>query len=571
MNIKNKFNELFTKHYNIILLVFSGCMLLMLIIMSMYFAFSGRSIKKNELASLEQTITQAANNVDNIISSVKFTMEFMCTSDDVLEQLIYDNDGEYNDQLDNLQEAWDLAVVVANYRYIHDVKFYIDDRKAISRERMNYFGLSYAETQPWYKKLIEKPSGSLWISPYNDVDRLSDTDAAEQNVSEVFSYISTVKNYKESIMKPVAIIRLDCESRNIYKVLNSISLPGRLFLGICDENNKIIFSDNEALLGRNIEDGNNGTWNKKDLKISADIAASGWRLVAVMPKNTFFGAYMSSNVLTLLAASIVVFCVMLVILLYIMFSNNFIRRVSGMVSEFEIKGGRDDILDNRLERILNNYKEVLVQKYEGEILIKEAELKALQSQINPHFLYNTLDSVNWLIRKEDTVNAGKMLNDLAGYFRSSLSKNEDIVTIKSEMEIVGTYMRIQKYRFENKFIYESHFDDDVLKYKIPKLTIQPFLENALLHGIDSRSGKICKINVSAVEEDDHILICVSDNGKGMTQEQTDKLFEDGGGYGIYNVNRRLQLFSDNREGYGIEVRSQLGRYTTVLLKIIKKL
>lgn len=564
MKIKKNLYNFFTKHYNIIVLVFSGCMMLMLIMMGTYYAFYSKSVKKNELMSIEQTVEQVANNVDNTLSSVKFTMEFMSTNDMVLDQIIYNNDGGYEDQIEKLNEAWNMALTVENYRYIYGVKFYIDDRKAISKEHLNYFGWSNAESELWYAALMSKKSGVMWLPPYKDK-----TVSAENNTSEVFSYISTVKNYKDSITEPVAIIKLDCESREVYKIINDVSIAQSVFIGICDENNKIIFADNEDMIGKYTDRGFDIVWKGNNYKIYADIPTPGWKLVAVISENSLCGSYILPVVLILVIIGVVLFAIMLIILLYIVFSKNFIKRISGMVSEFETNGGGEEVLDNRLEEILNNYKDMIAQKYRNEILLKEAELKSLQAQINPHFLYNTLDSINWLVKQDDNKGAEKMLNDLAGYFRFSLSKSKDIVTIENEMDIADSYMRIQKHRFGNKFSYETHIDDAVLAYKIPKLTMQPFLENVLLHGINSETGKICNIIVSAIEEDDYIEICISDNGKGMTEDQIKKLFDDCGGYGVYNVNRRLRLFSDDCTVCGVEVRSVPNKYTTVILRIKK--
>lgn len=566
MRMKNRLYKFFAKHNNIIIFAFAACMLFMLIMMGIYYVVYSKNVKKNELKSVQQTIEQIANNIDKTLSSIKFTIEFVSTNDIVLEQIVYNDDGDYKSQLKDLNKAWSMIGSIENYQYVHSAEFYIDDRKAISKEHVNYFGWSDAENEWWYDSLMSQRTAVMWVPPYVEGP------ASGENAVEVFSCISTIKDYKKSIVEPVAIIKLDCESRELYKIIDNVSINNNVFIGICDNDNKVIFSGNKDKIGKNIDDEIAAMKSGTNYKICADIPITGWKMVTVISdKSSFYDMRVSPVALTAAIVGVIVFCVMLIILLYIVFSKNFIIRISGLVSEFEANEEREEVLDNRLEQILTDFKEMIARKYNDEILLKEAEFKSLQAQINPHFLYNTLDSIRWLVRQEDNRSAENMLNDLARYFRFSLSKSKDVVTIENEIDIANAYMRIQTHRFGNKFTYETYIDDAVLQYKIPKLTIQPFLENVLLHGMNDASGNMCNINVAAVEDDDYIEICISDNGKGMTDEQIKKLFGDCGGYGVYNVNRRLLLFSDNKEGCGIEVHSKPGRYTSVILKIKKVL
>ncbi|MBD5458592.1 MAG: sensor histidine kinase [Lachnospiraceae bacterium] len=182
------------------------------------------------------------------------------------------------------------------------------------------------------------------------------------------------------------------------------------------------------------------------------------------------------------------------------------------------------------------------------------ELKALQAQINPHFLYNTLDMVYWMDKMEGNDNSANLIADLADFFRLSLNKGEDITTVEREAEHVTKYLEIQKRRMDGKFDYQISLEQSLVKYSVPKLILQPFVENSLLHGFDGMTEK-GQIDIRIFKEEEDILIDITDNGCGMSIEKREEINSSrmqgdrNYGYAIENVKERIQLYAG--EAYGV--------------------
>lgn len=205
---------------------------------------------------------------------------------------------------------------------------------------------------------------------------------------------------------------------------------------------------------------------------------------------------------------------------------------------------------------------------------KDAELRLLQEQINPHFLYNTLDAIVWMTEAGEKQKAIQVIQELSSFFRISLSKGASEITIRSEREHVKNYLEIQRFRYQDILDYELDFDEEIMNYLIQKLTLQPIVENAIYHGIKNKRGG-GKIKVSGrLGDDGNIHFIIEDNGRGMNEEELMRLrglisgeivTEDKNGFGMANVEKRLEM--QYGEAYGITVESELDVGTKVYIKI----
>ena len=221
------------------------------------------------------------------------------------------------------------------------------------------------------------------------------------------------------------------------------------------------------------------------------------------------------------------------------------------------------------------------QNYEREILLKQANLATLQGQINPHFLYNTLECIRGMALLEDAEDVADIAWSLSNFFRYSISGNSDIVTLKDELENVRNYIKIQQYRFKDRFSLEIFNEPEVKDVILPKLTLQPVVENAILHGLsDVMSGGTVSVTARRIQS--NVQIMVSDNGCGMTPEQLEFMcskIRDGKpergegshhtGIGMQNVDKRLKLHFGQE--YGISIYSCEGLGTDVEILIPYKL
>ena len=216
-------------------------------------------------------------------------------------------------------------------------------------------------------------------------------------------------------------------------------------------------------------------------------------------------------------------------------------------------------LTESFNRMTEEYRQNLVRSVARQRELNETQLRMMQAQLNPHFLYNTLDIIVWMRENEQKAEAVKVVTALARFFRISLSKGKSIITVRDELEHVRNYLMIQQMRFKNKFTYTIESDDEVLELASLKLMLQPLVENAIYHGMEYMDGD-GEIFVRAWQEEKELYLEVRDNGLGMTEEQVESLFTDtahvaskrGSGIGVRNVNERIKLYFGAEYGLSIE-------------------
>ena len=204
--------------------------------------------------------------------------------------------------------------------------------------------------------------------------------------------------------------------------------------------------------------------------------------------------------------------------------------------------------------------------------MRKADLRLLQEQINPHFLYNTLDTIIWLVEADQPQQAVDMVVTLSDFFRLVLSKGKEHISIKEEEQHISSYLKIQEVRYHDILEYEINIDKVLYEYQILKMTLQPLVENALYHGIKYKRAK-GRIYISGEKENNMILLTVKDNGVGMEPEELEFLQkeirrpcqETEKGYGLANVNERLRIYYGPE--YGLNIMSEKGRGTEVTVTI----
>ena len=222
-------------------------------------------------------------------------------------------------------------------------------------------------------------------------------------------------------------------------------------------------------------------------------------------------------------------------------------------------------LDNGFDEMASRVNALMAKQIEDQKSLHRAELELLQAQINPHFLYNTLDSIVILAESQREEDVANMVTSLSSFFRISLSRGKDIIPLADERSHVTSYLQIQQIRYSDILKYEIDIPDELLDCRVPKLVLQPLVENALYHGIKNRRG-VGTIRITGEARGDDMVLKVIDNGAGMTPEQVQALqngiYEDRHtGLGLVNVHKRVRLYCG--EGYGLSFESQLGVGTTV--------
>lgn len=229
-------------------------------------------------------------------------------------------------------------------------------------------------------------------------------------------------------------------------------------------------------------------------------------------------------------------------------------------------------LDDGFNEMTSQINQLLEREKENQTALRRAEFELLQAQINPHFLYNTFDSIIWLAEMQKNKQVVQMTTALSKFFRYSLSNGADVISLGTEKQQVESYLEIQQVRYRDILEYEIDIPDTLLSYPIPKLTLQPLVENALYHGIKNKRGGGV-IAIVAYDCDTRIEIVVTDNGGGMSQEQLKQLragvYEGrSGSFGLKNVHQRLRLYCGEQAGLIFE--SEEGEGTTVTVCLPKQ-
>lgn len=231
-------------------------------------------------------------------------------------------------------------------------------------------------------------------------------------------------------------------------------------------------------------------------------------------------------------------------------------------------GAEVSVLNDSLNTMIDKINELLEQVKTEQGRLRKAEFELLQSQINPHFLYNTLDTIVWLAEAGEQKKVVDMVGSLSDFFRTSLNQGKDMVSVKEELQHSRSYLEIQQVRYQDILQYEIQVPEPLFCYLIPKITIQPLVENALYHGIKNKRG-IGKIIITGKREKDYFVLIVEDNGAGMSRERLEavrkgmnqKSQTEKDIYALYNVNERIRLNFGQK--YGLSIASVLGEGTTV--------
>ncbi|TCL65316.1 two-component system sensor histidine kinase YesM [Hydrogenispora ethanolica] len=236
------------------------------------------------------------------------------------------------------------------------------------------------------------------------------------------------------------------------------------------------------------------------------------------------------------------------------------------------RGDELGVLGNSFNSMVERIKDLLDKVIEKQRRVRNSEIKALKAQINPHFLYNTLDSVNWLAQLNHVTEISVIVTELGQLLRNSISNGNDFSTVAESLETIQSYLRIQKIRYSDKFTAAIEVDPAIQQCQIPKLILQPLVENAIIHGLESKVGQGV-LTVRGYQEGAELVFEISDNGVGISKKQLAALnreMENEGdqassSIGIPNVNRRIKLYYGNE--YGLTIRSRRGRGTQIILRL----
>lgn len=557
--IRKKFRDMKYRHKLTILLVISSLVPMTMLALYSHNSMS-RLVRHNEVEDTSSILEQTRESIDSQIEVYTGLINYLTYSPDIEEVIDEKNMDNYVAYAKYTQIVDPLLTVPKSYHdAINQIQIFADSIKV----RHEYTLVPMDEIgQEW------------WSSQLNDevqVQWLVNTEKPE---------IAAVRNIYDGRNR-TAVLCITLDYNKIFKPLKNI---------ISDESGTMVLDQSQNIVYRdeNIQDNDLADLRESDKileQISKEYVAvnstsqnTGWKFYLYKTKKS-----VEKSVYQMLLAEIplIAGCVLIIFILGMAFSRLFTRKIEMLTEnmdqvnhgsrEVTVTSDAEDevgVLIRSFRRMMGEIDRLISEVYENKIALKEFELKALTAQINPHFLYNSLSIINWMAIKSGQKEISKVTLDLSTFYRTALSKGEDMVTVENCIRNIEAYLSIQLVMHDNDFTVEWKIDPQVKAEKVPKLILQPVVENALEHGLDVKEEGDKILQLSFLDAEDVVLLRVEDNGMGMEQSVAESLVTyQAEGYGLKNVNDRICLLYG--EEYKIRITSSVGKGTVVEMRIPK--
>jgi len=312
--------------------------------------------------------------------------------------------------------------------------------------------------------------------------------------------------------------------------------------------------------------------------VSGSLGVRGWKVLLYRPDQ--MAAEAGKN-LIVFTAGIIVACILISMLASVIFSKLIVRDIEKLQQNMKsveegdmtirVKSDAADEIGDLIRgfgSMIEKINHLINEVYEGKLLQKQYEMRALQAQINPHFLYNSLSLINWKALEAGKEDISKLTLALSSFYRTSLNRGNNVLTIKQELENMNSYLEIQSCMHDDSFDVILDIQEEILSYQTLNLLLQPLVENAIEHGIDLLEDRKGLIRITGRMDEERIYLCVEDNGVGIDPELLASILEfRTRGYGVRNVNERIKLFYG--EEYKLRIESTVGEGTRSIITIPK--
>ncbi len=441
------------------------------------------------------------------------------------------------------------------------------------------------QNERWYREAAENPEEIQLISVVTGRNIVTNR---SYSIDDVFSLAKAVQDPETG--EVLGVILLDIRHDIIQSSINGVTIGEKGFVFVMDQEDNIVYTPVNGIVYRV-----NPKWVKAMEPMSVQIQGgsyqirselspyTGWRTVGVFSMDEVMS---SVNTIVYILFTCVIISLVLVVIVSFKFSRtltNPIFKLKRLMKQAESGDltvrfnfqHNDEIgeLGQSFNHMIARIDQLIQMVYVEQENKRTAEMKSLQEQIKPHFLYNTLDTISWMARDYDAEDIVRLVDALTNMFRIGLSHGKDIITVKEEITHVSNYLYIQKIRYKDKLNYVIHVDESLYAIEVPKLILQPLVENAIYHGVKAKRGG-GTITITGVPEGENLVFTVQDNGAGMPQEKVEELnrrmsersvLDEQKSFGLFYIRERIQLCYG--KGYGVHVESALGEGTRVTITL----
>lgn len=527
-----------------------------------------KSIEQNAVVSSEQAVVQASNTVKNYTENMEEIMG-------LIESSYRQEKQERENSLATLLKIRSDVVAVTSY----------DKEGAM----IDFWTGSFRMKEKILKNLSNTKTQ---MDREEQPDRLSISKPHVETLLEnYYPWVVSIRKELKTEEGKTHTVVMDIRFSQIANYVDEVGIGQHGYCYIMDTEGEIIYHPQQQLIYSGLKPEQTGivtgledgtVINKNVIYTVRSLDNCDWRIVGV--------SYIDELVTGRVQDTVRILTVLLLFVFLTAFFSSFLlshmvsRPIQGLakaMKDFETKAeefsyqpvhGSSEILalSDSFGHMVVQIQELMEKVRNEEITLRKTELKALQAQINPHFLYNTLDAIGWLCEEERNKDAVEMVNALARLFRISISKGHELIPIEKEVEHARSYLMIQNFRYKNQFVYSFDIEEECLSYLCNKITLQPIIENAIYHGIN-RMVDEGRIDIKIFREGEAIVFTVADNGVGMSREQCAGILKrepgDQTGIGIKNVNDRIKIYFG--EEYGITIDSEEDEGTVVSIRMPK--
>jgi two-component system sensor histidine kinase YesM len=526
------------------------------------------------LSEMSRNVSQLLKNTESVGTQVRFN--------NYVQSLLLNNSEGYENSSKTKQAISMMEKIIFSSDDMASIYVIPEDyRQNYYLDTVGFRNKKEMMDYPWYRDFDKKKNISFWVP-----ERINEKNAIIKEY--IITYVAPVlyvSNYE--VMGHVAV---SLKEEALHKILYNNNMEKNEKITLINNEKQVFYSSDRFYTAdyRNSKKFTDISFEKKfgDLTIGkgkdemlvtyAVLPDKNWVLVSEIPRQEFTK---SINGLNNIIYLIILLCISasagLAAMLYRsitkplgalavsignMGDGDFSKQVYDRNTKNEILKiyGNFNRMTARVANLMDRNSQIARQK-------KDAEFKALQAQINPHFLYNTLDAINWLAMLNNQEEISEMVRNLSAFFRNTLSDGKQIVTIEEELKQIEVYLKIERFRYKNRFDVEYNLDKRLLGCYTLKFILQPFVENCLIHGFRERSGQ-GKIIIQLFCKGERVFFEIIDDGRGMTDKQIEKvLMERTEGYGVMNVDERIRM--KYGRDYGVTIAGELGKGTKVSICI----
>lgn len=518
-------------------------------------------LHENEVDNLEKSLEQAVETIENQEQIYENLVDYLSYSQDLRDILTMEPRSDYETYTEYVDVADPLLQMPQLYhREIREITLYAESIEVPHGNTL--MPLSRAKEQEWYSQL---ESGTLM--------QWTVTRGADQEIT------ASRKFYDGDDI--TAVLSMSLDYRAVLEPFTNLLLDNTGGI-VLDGDGNMVYAGYSLDEGYRPAQSESLEYIQENYTCSIrEMEGTGWIFCMYRPTEII-----TRSAMDLLAGNIplVGICIVLLVLLGYLFSRRIVsclERLTENMNQIHLgfrkvtvsSSSNDEVgvLIRSFRRMMDQMNHLISEVYEGKIRLQNSEMKALQAQINPHFLYNSLSIINWKALEAGEEEISRVTLALSTYYRTSLNRGETMTTVENELNNIRAYLKIQLIMHDNSFLVKENItlDTEAMNLQTPKLILQPFVENAIDHGLDLSEKEEKCLTVSVREDEDSILFEIEDNGAGMEKERVREITSyQSKGYGVRNVCERIRVL------YGaagsVRVDSSPGKGTKVTIRIPKK-